>query len=487
MKINELFENSSSIFERWFSGSRVVDEHGRPKKMFHGTGHGDISDFSIDRASPTALYGPGFYFTDNPDVAGGTGGGRDEEEINAKADWNVAGYAFQRQQYRLDQPFSKQQMSRILRRMDGPERREARQDIGMQQSWNAVARAMHPWIEAYNSEKTAIAEKDRKAAADARQTMIATEREFRDFMSSNVRKIPLIGSLLRFVGVEPTRTTAPVVFPVFLRIIKPFEIEGKVDIDLFERMWAASPEPKNSFLNLIKPIKRGYPSDELNGGIAWNWLVRDVLEGREDSKTEANSIIQQLGYDGIHHKGGNVIRTMGEHDVWIAFFPNQIKSMFSRGFNPNSPHISEAVFVDAPVSKIYWGNNFAPLSVIDSKEEIPIYHQLTTDEMRDLLQRHRKLRVVITANDVFAADAYIAAHAGMNAILRKSGVDTQGAVNAIITSPTSLTYAWKKYEFHPGGNGLRRRWNDIRKIILDNPVIQKMFNGNVSIIRDEWT
>ena len=56
-------------FHRWFKDSKAVDEHGRPKVFYHGTG-ADIPAFSHDFVGKgTDAHGSGFYFTDSPDVA----------------------------------------------------------------------------------------------------------------------------------------------------------------------------------------------------------------------------------------------------------------------------------------------------------------------------------------------------------------------------------------------------------------------------------
>lgn len=48
--------------------SKVVDEQGKPKQVYHGTQQ-EFDAFDPARANPNALYGPGAYFTENPAVA----------------------------------------------------------------------------------------------------------------------------------------------------------------------------------------------------------------------------------------------------------------------------------------------------------------------------------------------------------------------------------------------------------------------------------
>lgn len=66
-------------FKRWFGdwenepeySSKVKQDDGSPKVMFHGTLKPGFTVFDPAKADKYALYGPGFYFTDNPMVAGG--------------------------------------------------------------------------------------------------------------------------------------------------------------------------------------------------------------------------------------------------------------------------------------------------------------------------------------------------------------------------------------------------------------------------------
>lgn len=61
----------SPAFRRWFGDSKVVDENGKPKVVYHGT-DGDFDTFSEEfygEATGVGDLGEGFYFTDRPDIA----------------------------------------------------------------------------------------------------------------------------------------------------------------------------------------------------------------------------------------------------------------------------------------------------------------------------------------------------------------------------------------------------------------------------------
>lgn len=53
-------------FRQWFSGSKVTSKSGAPMRMYHGSPSGDIQMFGQRNFG---LFGEGYYFTTNPDVA----------------------------------------------------------------------------------------------------------------------------------------------------------------------------------------------------------------------------------------------------------------------------------------------------------------------------------------------------------------------------------------------------------------------------------
>lgn len=76
--------------------------------------------------------------------------------------------------------------------------------------------------------------------------------------------------------------------------------------------------------------------EDLGGGIGLN-------------RSEINELLQKIGYDGLTHIGGKV--TGGkDHRVWIAFEPNQIKSVQNKGtFDPASDNIN--LSLGTPISE----------------------------------------------------------------------------------------------------------------------------------------
>jgi hypothetical protein len=58
----------SPYFQKWFQGSRVVDEAGVPQVVYHGT-KADFSEFAKRGERDAGYFGEGYYFTNSPDSA----------------------------------------------------------------------------------------------------------------------------------------------------------------------------------------------------------------------------------------------------------------------------------------------------------------------------------------------------------------------------------------------------------------------------------
>lgn len=305
---------ASPAFRRWFANSQIVDAQGRPLRMYHGTSH-DVSAFDIERASPTALYGPGIYFTDSPSVAGGTGDGpADEDAIHNRAAWNMAGYAFQGRRSAYPE-LTKKQMAHAKRLFASyTYRNDAYNDIGTRQNYNAGLRAFQEGEPVFRE-------------------WLANEspRWFRE----------------RVMKVEPTRTTTPNVIPVYLSVQRPFDVRHPIERGEAERILALlTPEEATHVRRNLAEWEESRTAEGSSNEALYQSLTR--AGGFGPDKVRANQVLQQAGYDGIRHEGGRVIRTMGSHEVVVVFRPEQVKSAIGNqgGFDPNSPNLTERHFAD---------------------------------------------------------------------------------------------------------------------------------------------
>lgn len=144
------------------------------------------------------------------------------------------------------------------------------------------------------------------------------------------------------------------VYPVYLSIQKPIEVPwsgGFNDIDIpltrrqVEKIFKQSPnikDPDGAISNFGDVRHEGFAKvfaemvslyDNLSMMPA---MVNDVFSG--DIIATLKAVNKVLGYDGA------TTTTGGGDTHWIAWFPNQIKSVYNKGtFNPNSDNIDEAM------------------------------------------------------------------------------------------------------------------------------------------------
>ena len=126
------------------------------------------------------------------------------------------------------------------------------------------------------------------------------------------------------------RGEAPGVYPLHAAIKNPIDMDAKADRGNWE---TAFPDIDiNEFLE-----------GETNAD--YYRSIEDVLISESWLKWDAAEFIQNgisgMGFDGITHIGGNRKKAAGKkHRVWIAFNPEQIKSIYNQGtFDPENPDI----------------------------------------------------------------------------------------------------------------------------------------------------
>ena len=121
----------------------------------------------------------------------------------------------------------------------------------------------------------------------------------------------------------------PAVYPVYLSIKNPIDMDAAAD----PRAWLdAFPDGQDYF-----------PKSGSNE--KFYRAVEDFYIDEGYSSAEAPSAIQatliQMGHDGITHIGGGRVAQDGvKHRVYIAFEPEQVKSVFNKGtFDPSDPRM----------------------------------------------------------------------------------------------------------------------------------------------------
>lgn len=109
--------------------------------------------------------------------------------------------------------------------------------------------------------------------------------------------------------------TTPTVYPVYLSIKNPIDMDAKADSAAWKRQFDG--------------IEDYHEEGDTNE--AWYRAAEDMITDQEAPKWEGAEIMQDglrsMGFDGITHMGGGRVQKDGvKHRVYVAFDPEQIKS-----------------------------------------------------------------------------------------------------------------------------------------------------------------
>lgn len=293
----------AKAFKDWFGdwehdaehASKVVNADGEPQEtspidgtgehkphvVYHGTALGGFDHFDKSKQHAGALFGPGFYFTEDKEVAGE--------------------YVDKEQEYKLNRPLTAKDL-KVADRWFGLKAtiRDALSDIGIREHFKRAYKAMKDGPEA---------------------------------LAKMLSKDP-IDDLMAKLRVYRGGVNTPEVKACYLNIRKPF------DIDHPPTMSEASKELRQAVID--KYGDGQVPSEPVSYDVLTAAVTERMLlsgDGREmpddiEVRKAVTEMLQKSGYDGITHVGGYIMGNR-KHRVWIAFEPNQIKSVENRGtFDP---------------------------------------------------------------------------------------------------------------------------------------------------------
>lgn len=339
--------------------SVVRDENGQPLVVYHGTAHPGFEVFDPTKKDPTALFGPGFYFTEDKIVAGGKYEKQTKwEEFDSEPDAKGAQQKAPGM-LRYTDPYLDRRSGKWMA-ATGYEQRLEQAGYAQKQvppladkgQREAVAKEVLAALDKRGPGYLSTAEMER-AKEDI--GVFVNGRKFGD-SSDAIGNLEWLGGLIGGqpynlnvwdaalqAGVDVRGETKA----VYLNIRKPFDIDkGRLKVrDI----------PEDIRPRIISPIVLAYDREELEN----IELSYDTLHTGFDTHAQTNAFLQSIGYDGLTHIGGNRVGGGHEHRVWIAFEPNQIKSCDNRGtFDPKSLNIRE--------SRVLWTwRNGAPRMAVE--------------------------------------------------------------------------------------------------------------------------
>lgn len=305
----------SHAFKQWFgdwqhdsaNASKVVDKDGapqqnygdtKPKRLYHGTSRAGFQSFDKNRQDKSALYGPGFYFTEDEEIA--------------------ASYQEKGGRYELEQPITPAIMAKAKRWIESKSAyKEAMSDVGIRRSYQILYSAISAGPEA---------------------------------LAAHLAEHPHEQKMKQW-GLTRRRSDESEVKACYLNIRNPIDADKPLPVevaekiaDSFERLYETTPThsgktPRELF---VSKARAGATFSEAIAAVG-NYVIAsrnpETKSYRPLSTGNFQELLQASGFDGITHIGGN---NMGdkEHRVWIAFEPNQIKSVDNEGtFSPTDDNM----------------------------------------------------------------------------------------------------------------------------------------------------
>jgi hypothetical protein len=284
-------------FWRWFSNSEVVDDQGRPKVVYHGSSSGNIKDIDPTKPRGTNLFGPGFYTTEDVDIAG---------------------------------TYTKKKGSSI--------------DFETLERYYTPGRRVGKPTKFAGGDEFFAGEFDivEKFEAASEYSWTVTARDTKTGMLRTHNRKPNIDDVKRDA---PDLISAANITPVYLKIVNPFN----ADVDTLG---------VNFVEDTINEYSRGIPEEDLardrkdvvdnlmmKYGNSRSYTLDQIIDSLGVLDESADYIeylrnilptkLKELGYDGITHLGGIRVGNK-EHVVWIATADPSIRGAQVKSATGNS-------------------------------------------------------------------------------------------------------------------------------------------------------
>jgi len=281
----------SPKFKAWFENSVVRDAEGKPMVMYHGGG--SVFDaFDIEKDAGGNLFGPGFYFTDTPEVASGYAEG------SARQQYTGNGQPWNRQATTKEMEFINGFFNPMHGLSNNPEYRVANAFIFSQSGdptkWEMI-----------------------KNLPPTDRTKILQDRFIATLAETGLVENPKIA-------------TNPNILPVYMSIQNPFDIDKTYTKDMIMKIFTTKSGNDEFARRLIARTRLDRGAEEaVTGESIWRAMEEGIM-GYTEGEAETNAMLQEFGFDGITHIGGRRVGNQ-EHRVYIAFEPTQVKSVSNGG------------------------------------------------------------------------------------------------------------------------------------------------------------
>lgn len=327
-------------FNKWFHGSKVTDINGKPLRVYHGTSRPDRigKRFLPSRATS----GPMPFFTDDPEIATGYATGKRDTSLNFEGDYS--------DWFKIKIPGFRNpiKVSTYWYHMDSSKKREVMEKLPHISDRDDDDNELNHYT---INKSYALSSKDHWEWAIKRSGGNYIDAAIEIWLNSgmlmgNERDFIEILKIAGIKGVEyhdPERMN-PAIIPVYLSIKNPLDT-GNIPKEVVEK------------LDQVSSKKRG-KQNKYGAADLWDknyvsgreWVRRlkdDIQNGTTHSWTSipdwVTDTLKGFGYDGIKDTGGKYHEK--KHNVWVPFYPEQIKSAYGNkgSFDPTKKNMTEKV------------------------------------------------------------------------------------------------------------------------------------------------
>lgn len=311
-------------FKAWFGDSKVVDADGKPKVVFHGAKRADRvgNRFRKDRATS----GPMQYFSDDPEMASSYSTNKNDTSKERPSD-----YA---QWFKWQPPGSRKPVDIDQAWFHLPfEERDRIKNALYTVGYSDPDEASGPIVAGTESimSRSSIDYELREARGNALRAAVEMWLSSGTLFNEEDKFLDVLKALgVKGAEIDDPDESRSGVFPVYLDIRNPLDTG-----DIPEEVYAALEQ--SSKRKRAKKAAGGDPDawdkNTIDGPSWYAYLLNDRASGTTHAWTRvpdwATETLEGMGYDGIKDVGGK--HGGREHQVWVPFREDQIKSRANRG------------------------------------------------------------------------------------------------------------------------------------------------------------
>lgn len=330
---------NSAAFKKWFGQSKVVNAHGEPLIVYHGTARKDRvgTVFRPERATS----GPMAFFTDSPEIASNYS----RDKTDTSIDYEEEDYHDYHRQFRVTLPSGRDiPLERYWNYLSPEERQRIARTAGhIRTDWEGDdSIILDPSTDEANG---GFRFHLQEARGNALRALVYHWLDSATFFGQEARFLDVLSKLDLPIApwYRDPDYTEPGVYACYLHMEHPFRTNG-ITGKILTSLKAASQKAGN-------PAQKGgllsWSKNDLAPETWIDILEEDVKNGTTYAWTTipdwVTACLKRLGYDGIIDQGGKFHSDI--HTVYIPFSPYQLKSATDNNgsFDSGNPDITFAL------------------------------------------------------------------------------------------------------------------------------------------------